>query len=737
MQAQLQTQLAFHLTGRKPGAGLDAVESLGLRPVLLASYRDLTRLRYDFPLVLLDAAAGRPWVQCLSALLDGVVHEIAQTEDASRLTQHVLRLEQAMRAVVAAHSGASLWSIWERAASRLAAGEDELLQDSLRRARAALKFDGEVLDCNKSMPLRFLNHAWATVQRHKAGKFLEGLERLMLKLSDIIGADDAHSTAARSPESLKSALGPLHAEAFDFDAMSRVLGKVSAQALLPASRRRRILDVLEVLSSQRFHAGAKQRAAGRVPYTFVFENCSSALEAYRQRLPEVLALARAMAIARLESEGEYREGTHDAFFDAFGAENLDQDILAGFPDYLVCLNAETLQAGEHSILMEILSGELPMKVLLQTDDILHESALGDGHLAVGLRNKQLTNAAIGLNEVYVLQAAGSHLFQFRDRVLKGMTYSGPALFSVYSGASGTTGGLSPYLTAAAATESRAFAAFVYDPSAGPNWASRFYLDGNAQVDSDWPEHEVVYEDEEHQRLVERVAFTVIDFLACDQRLARHFARVPRATWNGGLISVGEYLARSEPKSVPDKVPTLLMSDDNNVLQRVIVDGRLMREAQRCRDNWHNLQELAGIHNSHAERLLARERKAWEEQAQRQAANRSGEAAAVTAVSLAAAPAPAAATVAAEAEVEDKKSSDEAYIETPRCTTCNECTQINDKMFAYNENKQAYIADPAAGTYAQLVEAAETCQVAIIHPGKPRNPNEPGLEELMKRAELFQ
>mgnify|MGYP000064395875 CR=1 FL=1 len=27
------------------------------------------------------------------------------------------------------------------------------------------------------------------------------------------------------------------------------------------------------------------------------------------------------------------------------------------------------------------------------------------------------------------------------------------------------------------------------------------------------------------------------------------------------------------------------------------------------------------------------------------------------------------------------------------------------MFAYNENKQAYIANPDAGTYAQLVEAA--------------------------------
>jgi hypothetical protein len=59
------------------------------------------------------------------------------------------------------------------------------------------------------------------------------------------------------------------------------------------------------------------------------------------------------------------------------------------------------------------------------------------------------------------------------------------------------------------------------------------------------------------------------------------------------------------------------------------------------------------------------------------------------------------------------------------------------MFRYNENKQAYIADVKAGTYRQLVEAAESCQVAIIHPGKPWNPNEPGLAELVERARPFQ
>ncbi|MGC1457634.1 MAG: ferredoxin, partial [Steroidobacteraceae bacterium] len=96
----------------------------------------------------------------------------------------------------------------------------------------------------------------------------------------------------------------------------------------------------------------------------------------------------------------------------------------------------------------------------------------------------------------------------------------------------------------------------------------------------------------------------------------------------------------------------------------------------------------------------------------------------------------AAAVPAAAEVEPERSPDEAYIETARCSTCNECVQLNGKMFAYDANKQAYIADVNAGTYAQLVEAAENCQVSIIHPGKPRNPKEPGLEELQKRAEAF-
>ena len=82
------------------------------------------------------------------------------------------------------------------------------------------------------------------------------------------------------------------------------------------------------------------------------------------------------------------------------------------------------------------------------------------------------------------------------------------------------------------------------------------------------------------------------------------------------------------------------------------------------------------------------------------------------------------------------SPDEAWIETARCPSCNECQLINDRMFAYDERKQAYLKDLSAGTYRQLVEAAESCQVAIIHPGKPRDANEAGLAELLERAAPF-
>ena len=295
-----------------------------------------------------------------------------------------------------------------------------------------------------------------------------------------------------------------------------------------------------------------------------------------------------------------------------------------------------------------------------------------------------------------------------------------------SGSPAPAAGLPLYLSAAAAVESRAFPTFTYDSTAGANWADRFSLQGNRAPDDDWPAEPFEFADEALQRVVEPVRFTYADFALCDQRHAAHFAAVPRERWHAGMLPVADWLALGEDEAARH-VPYLLAVDGERRLHRVVVDARMMQATRRCLLLWHRLQEHAGIHDSHTERALARER------AER-AAQPTAEPA-PTAPSAIEAQAAAATQAPAEADAE-RPPSDEAWIETSRCPSCNECQLINDRMFAYNDNKQAYIKAINAGTYRQLVEAAESCQVAIIHPGKPRNPDEPGLAELIERAKPF-
>jgi ferredoxin len=320
--------------------------------------------------------------------------------------------------------------------------------------------------------------------------------------------------------------------------------------------------------------------------------------------------------------------------------------------------------------------------------------------------------------------------------VKGLAYEGPALFSVFSGATKGAAGVPPYLVAAAALESRAFPMFVYDPAAGPDLASRLNIDGNPQVDADWPVHRLAYEDENHQRVAEDAAFTFVDFAACDARHAARCESVPRAKNRQDMVAIREYLTREDDGN-PEGTPYVFMVNGANGLRRVAVDDALVQAARRCRSMWRNLQELGGINSSHARRLLDRERQAWEEE-KKQTLTALRERAEVAPLPPATAePAAASAKTAAASGAEKAVASpDEPYIETPRCTTCNECIQINGRMFAYDENKQAYIKDIKAGTYRDLVESAESCQVSIIHPGKPWDPAEANLDELIERAKSF-
>ena len=117
MAARFQDQLVFHMTGRRTGDGLAPVDQGSMRPALFAGYRDLTRLRHDFPLVLLDRGVADGFAASLSLLVNGVLEALAPHGiEGERLRKHVLRLERELRAMLAAGAQGTVSELWTAAA---------------------------------------------------------------------------------------------------------------------------------------------------------------------------------------------------------------------------------------------------------------------------------------------------------------------------------------------------------------------------------------------------------------------------------------------------------------------------------------------------------------------------------------------------------------------------------------------------------------------------------------------
>jgi ferredoxin len=306
---------------------------------------------------------------------------------------------------------------------------------------------------------------------------------------------------------------------------------------------------------------------------------------------------------------------------------------------------------------------------------------------------------------------------------------------------------------------------------------RIDVSQNSQVESDWPVEPVTYRKTDGDEAVMNLAFTPADYMACDPRFERQFWHVDRAHWHDDMRSLSDYIEQGLAET-GSAIPYVVTVDPDGLLGRTVITRNVVATVHSARSWWRSLQETGGVHNSFALRLLSEEKQRLLEAKQREVEaieqnyaaqldqdigaltkeivqrivgrllaeeGLSGPAPSIpiaradTAGARAQAPvstAAASAPVEAEEPEEEVATFDDPYIDTPLCTSCNECTQLNPRLFAYNGNKQAYIKDASAGTFQDLVKAAELCPVKIIHPGKPKNPDEPGLGEWIERAARF-
>ena len=722
-----------------------------IRPALFARYADLAALRHPYPVVLIDDDRHTPSFRPLMQIINEALAASApQGGDGEATRQRVLQLEEAIRRRVADGETGALSDLWRDAADTLvaAAGEARFgpIDSDFDRVRKRLAVDGPVVGCDTTTPGAVLRHVWRVEHNRRARSFRKKVDGLLLALSNILKADYAKSDDAHNADRLSHTTGATDRDQLDFHALSRMLVRQHPEQRLSPDRLWRIEWAMLVLRSQRFFepGRATDRAPGKLePHAWVFDSATEALDALRNRMAETLEFIKALTVAELEVETRYDPTVHDPILDTFDESDLTDAQMAILPAPLIRLrdgvsgNAELVRA------FEALASGLPFKLLIQTDDIIGHTTPEPPQGAFGGGSARLAAMAMGLGDAFVLQVSAAHLSTMAGQLERGMRHDGPGLFCIYSGATDTVPDVAPYLLAAAATESRAFPSFAYDPSAGPDWARRFALTPNPQTGADWPERALEFEDGDGQRQRLNTRFSVADFIIADSRYRRFCRPRPASDGTNGLIPAAEWLelAPDARKKQSPGVPGLGPDDR---LWQVVLDDKIMGRADSALQAWRSLRELAGIGNSHVERALAEARARLSEEAskgeRREADTRDSKAEPETP-----AEAPPDTSAAAEPPTEPEPASEPGtdraadglpWIETSRCTTCNECTQINNAIFAYNDDAQACIADPRAGTYRELVEAAESCQVSIIHPGQPLNSDEPNLQELIERAAPF-
>lgn len=678
------------------------------RPALLAVYQDMTAIRHDYPLLL--AAGG---VRTLTSVVNGALRLIApKGADGERLRRAGLAAEREVRRFVDQGNAGCLSELWTKAC-----GATELTQEAESVGRA-LGCDGPVIGCDQDAPEAAIGHIWRTLTAQRDGDAVEALTALTLKVEGVLQSDLLKSDEGRSADALRESSG-LQDNGIDFGVMSETLRAALPVETMPEARRERVTAALGAL-----HA---QTVFGAAPEARCFTSCSEALAEARATLPELADFVKATRIAQLELDNHYDEATHDALFEAFDETTLSANEIRLLPSRLVSQPADAFDAADKAALLDILSTGLPIKVIVTVSDVMSETT--GNRLSAQDWSGQIATMAATTNAAHVVQTTSAQLGAVSPTIAEGLDSDGPSLVSVLAPA--IESDVDSYLVSAAAVDARAFPVFVHNPDAGDDQATRFTLDGNPQLDAAWPAHSLQYEDDALQSITEEVAFTFIDFLAMDARFADAFTRVTREDWNDAMTPVADVLAM-DAREAHGRTPYVWLVDEENTLFRATIDERLIPVARQCADTWQALQEMGGVNNSHAIALLEQEKAAWEEAKAAEIAELVGQSPEVTDTPAMDA-VEEAATVVEEVEA---RPPGEPYIETTRCNSCNECTNKNKAMFEYNENKQATIKDVTAGTFRDLVEAAEKCQMAIIHPGKPLNPDEADLEDLIKRAAPF-
>lgn len=759
-----------------------------LTPVIMSPLYTNTLVGTDFPVWVADETFDGEGAHCLSLkkMLTQCLQEISpEGTEAHILKENIERIVHIANRQLGANKPqlfkSAILHILDELENQLKVSGDEVskFNSSLKELKKILPESGVLLPYSNNTSYQLLEAAMTTTHSQARKKLAYDISQLKCRLKDLLrvereknpnksGADKTKESygfadSMMNIEKISSMDPGAGSESMGEERVQRITGVIkelekAEKTLLQTS----FLFVDEVLYQNKntdwktlfenSHVESYKKGAG----------CDAISACFNKNITDWTTLFIAKRTGELEFKSNYITEVHNDYFAHFGWKNFSTEELSNCPHFVLIADDVQLFDTELSKLSSILADNLPVKIVAVKRDNYGTSNVHS--------QSELGALMISHKNIFVAQSTSITPTYLFNGFTEGLNSFAPAFFNVLNVDENTHD--NPYLWTSASVESREFPGFTFNGILGTSWGSRFEVTNNPQANEQYPIHKLSVINEVGGKEEMNFPFTFADQAALNPAHHNHFMTVSSSFWNEDLIPITDYIENSTEENV-GKVPFIWMMNVANELQKVAVSWSIVLATQERLDFWRFLQESSGINNYHVEKALEIAKEEFQEQLNKETeqlkrehaseiqAIREEEAGKVmenltsvllnldtTNVVTTSSPSPSTEStssspasledVVEEAPVAEEESglSNDPYIDTALCTSCNECINMNGKLFKYNGDKMAFIADPKAGTFNELVEAAELCPVGVIHPGSPLNPNEAGLDDLIERAAKF-
>ena len=495
------------------------------------------------------------------------------------------------------------------------------------------------------------------------------------------------------------------------------------------------------------------------PYPFPWANhlfqdsTSMAMGIFEGHMAKMADGFKVIRKAELELSGSYDPSVHDSYFTYFNWEQFTEE------EWLLCPPVVALggdgamyDIGFQNLSRMMASGK-PIKVIVVDTQVYSNTGgqactsgfIGQvsdmaqyGKVKKGKSEprKEIGLIAMAHRNTFVLQSTLANTSQMIEGFIDGLMAKRPALFNIYTTCQpehGVADDLGVH-QAKLVVESRAYPIFQYNPDKGIKAQECFDLSGNPAIDQLWPTYQLKYTEFGQMKVMD-VAMTFADFALTEARFRKHFRKVPRDAWNDNMVILSEFLEMTIEER-DGLFPYIWTVDKNQSLTRVLVASPIVESCEERRNFWIMLRDLAGIRKETTE-VVDLEKKIRTEVVGRIAKGLMQLAGDDGSNLIEFATSDAATSIGNEGTNGTANGKYLApWLETENCTSCDECTKLNSKIFAYNNNKKAYISNAFGGPYQDLVKAAEKCTAGVIHPGLPADMSAKDIDKWIKRGEKF-